>query len=79
MLLYKIAVIYIKKVRKNLLSLLVVRVRRKFERSCPQMPLTKFEKHNHLLKYGIIGISNAILRKYSTEHAPCTIGDSGCL
>jgi hypothetical protein len=44
------------------------------------MPLTKFEKHDHLLlKYGIIGISNAILRKYGTKHAPRTIGDSGCL
>jgi hypothetical protein len=44
------------------------------------MPLTKFEKHDHLLlKYGIIGINNAILRKYGTKHAPRTIGDLGCL
>jgi hypothetical protein len=33
------------------------------------MPLTKFKKHDHLLlQYNIIGISNAILRKYSTKH-----------
>jgi len=44
------------------------------------MPLTKFEKHNYLLlKYSIIGISNAILRKYSTKHIPRTISDSGYL
>jgi hypothetical protein len=35
------------------------------------------EKHDHLLlQYSIIGISNAILGKYSAKHAPRLLRES---
>jgi hypothetical protein len=42
------------------------------------MSLTKLEEHDYLLlKYGVVGISNAILRKYRTKYTPRTISDLG--
>jgi hypothetical protein len=41
-------------------------------------PRTSLTQLDHLLlKCSGVGISNAILRKYGTKHAPGTIGDSG--
>jgi hypothetical protein len=42
--------------------------------------LTELEKHDHLmLKHNIVSISNTILHKYGTKHAPRTISNSNDL